>query len=134
MNSLPLTRRSDLRPLAAPDLGAVIAIDAALTGRSRGAYFERRLAAASRDPERHLQLGVEADGLLAGFMLGRALDGEFGRSEPELRLEAFGIAPAAQGHRLGAALAAAFEEAAARRGLREIRTTALWRGSLAMRL
>jgi ribosomal protein S18 acetylase RimI-like enzyme len=127
MSSLPLTRRSDLRPLAAPDLGAVIAIDAALTGRSRGAYFERRLAAASRDPERHLQLGVEADGLLAGFMLGRALEGEFGRSEPELRLEAFGIAPAAQGHRLGAALAAAFEEAAARRGLREIRTTALWR-------
>ena len=127
MRSLPLTRRSDLRPLAARDLGAVTAIDAALTGRSRGAYFERRLAAASRDPERHLQLGAEADGRLAGFMLGRALEGEFGRSEPELRLEAFGVAPAAQGQRLGAALAAAFEEAAARRGLREIRTTALWR-------
>jgi ribosomal protein S18 acetylase RimI-like enzyme len=127
MSSLPLTRRSDVRPLAARDLGAVTAIDAALTGRSRGAYFERRLAAAQRDPERHLQLGVEADGRLAGFMLGRALEGEFGRSEPELRLETFGVAPAVQGHRLGAALAAAFEEAAARRGLREIRTTARWR-------
>jgi ribosomal protein S18 acetylase RimI-like enzyme len=127
MSSLAFTRRPDLRPLAARDLVAVTAIDAALTGRSRGAYFERRLAAAQRDPERHLQLGVEADGALAGFMLGRALEGEFGRSEPELRLEAFGIAPAAQGHHLGAALAAAFEEAAARRGLREIRTTALWR-------
>jgi predicted N-acetyltransferase YhbS len=127
MSSLPLTRHSDVRPLAARDLGAVTAIDAGLTGRSRGAYFERRLAAVSRDPERYLQLGVEADGRLAGFMLGCALEGEFGRSEPELRLEAFGVAPAAQGHRLGAALAAAFEEAAARRGLREIRTTARWR-------
>jgi len=115
------------RPLAARDLTAVVAIDAALGGRARRAYFERRLAAAQRDPERHLQLGIEDDRGLAGFMLGRALEGEFGRSEPELRLEAFGVAAAAQGRGLGAALAAAFEAQAARRGLREIRTAALWR-------
>jgi len=127
MSSLPLTRRSDLRPLAARDLGAVTAIDAALTGRTRRAYFERRLAAAQRDPERHLQLATESSGALAGFMLGRVLEGEFGRSEPELRLEAFGVATAAQHHGLGAALTAEFEAQAARRGLREIRTTALWR-------
>ena len=127
MSSRLLTRRSELRPLAAADLVAVAAIDAALSGRSRRAYFERRLAAAQRDPERHVQLGVEQDGALAGFMLGRALEGEFGRSEPELRLEAFGVAAGAQGHGLGAALARTFEAEAARRGLREIRTTALWR-------
>ena len=115
------------RALLASDLQAVIAIDAALAGRSRRAYFERRLAAAQRDPERHLQLGVEADGHLADFALGRALEGEFGRSEPALRLEAFGIAAAAHGRGLGGVLAAAFDEAAAQRGLREIRTTALWR-------
>jgi ribosomal protein S18 acetylase RimI-like enzyme len=116
-----------IRSLLPRDLDAVVSIDASLAGRSRSAYFERRLAAAQRDPERHLQLAVEEDGALAGFMLGRALEGEFGRSEPEVRLEAFGVAAAAQGRGLGAALAAAFEEAAARHGLREIRSAALWR-------
>jgi predicted N-acetyltransferase YhbS len=115
------------RPLLPRDLEAVIAIDAAIGGRARRAYFARRLAAAQSDPERHLQLGVEEDGVLRGFMLGRALEGEFGRSEPALRLEAFGVAPGAQGGGLGAALARAFETEAAQRGLREIRTTARWR-------
>src|SRR5574341_1298144 len=120
-------KSASVRALKAGALDAVVAIDAALGGRPRRAYFERRLAAAQRDAERHLQLGIEDNGRLAGYMLGRGLEGEFGRSEPELRLEAFGIAPAAPGRGLGTALAAAFEAAAARRGLREIRTTALWR-------
>lgn len=116
-----------IRALAAADLEPVAAIDATLSGRQRRAYFERRLAAAKRDPGRHLQLAVEENGRLAGFMLGRALEGEFGRSEPAVRLEAFGVSPAAQGHGLGAALASAFEAQAARRGLTELRTIALWR-------
>jgi predicted N-acetyltransferase YhbS len=116
-----------IRPLAAQDLPAVTAIDATLSGRARSEYFARRLAAAQRDPQRHLQLAAHENGRLAGFMLGRALEGEFGRSEPALRLEAFGVAPSAQGHGLGGALATAFEKQAARRGLCEMRTTALWR-------
>ena len=115
------------RPLTERDLDAVVAIDAALAGRSRRLYFERRLAAARREPERHLQLGVEERGALAGFMLGRALEGEFGRSEPAVRLEAFGVARAAQGRGLGRALLGAFEAESQRRGVRELRTTALWR-------
>lgn len=115
------------RALLPHDLEAVIAIDAALTGRSRAAYFGRRLAAARGDPGGHLQLAIEDNGVLAGFMLGRALEGEFGRAEPALRLEAFGVAAGLQGRGLGAALARALEEAASRRGLHEIRTTALWR-------
>ena len=115
------------RPLAARDLDAVVAIDGALGGRSRRDYFERWLGAAQRDPERHLQYAIDEDGALAGFMLGRALEGEFGRSEPALRLEALGVAPQARGRGLGTALGDAFEAEAARRGLQEIRTSALWR-------
>ena len=115
------------RALAARDADAVIAIDAAIGGRSRRAYFERRLAAAQRDAERHVQVGIDADAGLAGFMLGRVLEGEFGRSEPRIRLEAFGVRPALQHRGLGHALGAAFETAARRRGIAEIRTTALWR-------
>lgn len=127
MNSPVLTLHSRLRPLAPRDLEPVVTIDASLRGRARRAYFERRLAAASRDPERHLQLAIEDDGRLAGYMLGRALEGEFGRTEPAVRLEAFGVTSAAQGRGLGAALERAFEEEARRRGLAEVRTTALWR-------
>ena len=127
MSSLPLTRRPEVRALAARDLPTVTAIDAALSGRSRRAYFQRRLEAAQHDPDRHLQLGVEADGALAGFMLGRLLDGEFGRSETAVRLEALGIKTAAQGRGLGTALGQAFEAAAARRGAAEIRTAVRWR-------
>jgi GNAT superfamily N-acetyltransferase len=127
MNSLPLTLNSKLRPLAARDLDRVVWIDASLRGRTRRAYFERRLAAAARDPERHLQLGADTDGRLAGYMLGRALEGEFGRTEPEVRLEALGVVASAQKQGTGAALLKAFEDEAARRGLRQLRTTALWR-------
>jgi ribosomal protein S18 acetylase RimI-like enzyme len=116
-----------VRALASRDLGAVVAIDAALGGRARQAYFERRLHAAQRDPAQHLQFAVEEDGALAGFILGHALEGEFGRSEPALRLEALGVKASAQGRGLGAALAQAFEAAARQRGLGEIRTAALWR-------
>ena len=115
------------RPLAAADVTAVIAIDAALVGRSRRAYFERRLTAARRDPERHVQLGVDHEGRLAGFMLGCLLEGEFGRTEPALRLEAFGVKPALQARGIGAALSRAFEAEAAKRGAAEVRTSALWR-------
>jgi predicted N-acetyltransferase YhbS len=116
-----------MRPLAPRDLDAVAAIDAELGGRARRAYFERRLRAAQRSPEQHLQLGVDLDGALAGYMLGRALEGEFGRTEPALRLEAFGVKRAAQGRGLGAALSREFEGAARSLGASEIRTTAVWR-------
>lgn len=119
------------RSLAARDLNAVIAIDAALAGRTRRAYFDRRLAAAQRDAERHVQIGIDAlvddKPVLAGFMLGRVLEGEFGRSEPQLRLEAFGVKATLQHRGLGHALGAAFEAQAAKLGIGEIRTTALWR-------
>jgi predicted N-acetyltransferase YhbS len=115
------------RALRAEDLPAVVAIDAAHSGRSRRDYFERRLAAARREPGRHLQIAAEAEGALAGFMLGRVLEGEFGGSEPELRLEAFGVNAAAQGRGLGFALAGELEQAAARRGIGAIRTAAHWR-------
>ena len=122
-----LAKSPPARALTARDLDAVIAIDAALSGRSRRDYFQRRLASAQRDAERHIQLAVEVDGAVGGFMLGRVLEGEFGRSEPQVRLEAFGVKPAAQHRGLGHALSSAFEAEAARRGIAEIRTTALWR-------
>jgi predicted N-acetyltransferase YhbS len=92
------------RPLAPGDLDAVVAIDTALTGRTRRAYFERRLAVALRQPALHLQFAAEIDGALAGHALARVLEGEFGRTRPALRLEVISVARTAQGRGIGRAL------------------------------
>jgi ribosomal protein S18 acetylase RimI-like enzyme len=118
----PRTRRLEAR-----DLDAVIAIDAALGGRTRRAYFERRLRAAQARPELHRQFAVDDGGGLAGYVLARKLAGEFGREVPALRLEVIGVRPDEQGHGVGHALMAALEAAAPAEGIGEIRTSAAWR-------
>jgi len=121
------------RPLAPSDLDAVVAIDAALTGRTRRAYFERRLAAALRQPALHLQFAADVDGALAGHALARMLEGEFGRTRPALRLEVISVARTAQDRGVGRALHGALEAAARKRSIGELRTAAPWRDSAMLR-
>jgi ribosomal protein S18 acetylase RimI-like enzyme len=116
-----------LRRLAASDLERVVAIDAAAAGRSRRAYFERRLAAALRDPAYHVQFAAEGASGLAGFVLARVLAGEFGHEQPALALEVIGVDPAYQGQRAGARLLDALESEARQRGVRELWTQVSWR-------
>ena len=116
-----------LRRLASQDLGAVADIDARITGRSRRDYFERRLQAALREPAFHLQFALRQSDAVVGYVLGRKLEGEFGRPDPALRLEIIGVAPERQGEGLGRFLLAKLEEEARPLGIREIRTQAAWR-------
>jgi len=119
--------------LAAGDLEAVVGIDAVLGGRTRRAYFERRLAAALRAPKLHVQFAVHRNRALAGYVLGRVLEGEFGSIEPAMRLEAIGVRPAAQGRGIGDALERSLEREARRRGLKVMRTAASWRDAAMLR-
>jgi len=119
--------KSKLRPLAAGDLDAVVAIDASSSGRTRRSYFERRLSMALRAPALHAQFAVDDRGALAGYVLGRVLEGEFGRIEPAMRLEVVGVKLAARGRGIGLALERAIEDEARHRGLKEMRTGASWR-------
>jgi predicted N-acetyltransferase YhbS len=116
-----------LRRLAPQDLPAVVDIDAQITGRSRRAYFERRLQAALRAPALHVQFAAEEDGVLEGYVLARKLEGEFGRVEPALRLEVISVRPGEQGHGFGDALLGALEADARKHGTFELRTQATWR-------
>ncbi|MCX7142415.1 MAG: GNAT family N-acetyltransferase [Proteobacteria bacterium] len=116
-----------LRQLVAQDIDAVVEIDAQITGRSRRAYFERRLQAALRAPALHAQFAAEENGVLEGYVLGRTLEGEFGRVEPALRLEVIGVRPGEQGHGYGDALLGALEANARKRGVFELRTQADWK-------
>jgi predicted N-acetyltransferase YhbS len=128
-----LTPAAKTRPLAPADLDAVVAIDATLMGRTRRAYFERRLNAALRQPRLHLQFAAESDGRLVGYALARVLEGEFGRTRPGLRLEVISVARGAQGRGIGWALHAALGEAARKRGLGEMRTATPWRDTAMLR-
>jgi len=116
-----------LRRLAAQDLDSVVALDAANIGRSRRAYFERRLKAALAQPELHVQFAAERGSQLIGFMMARKLLGQFGRALPSLRLESMGVAPGEQGQGMGAALLSKLESEAKRLGIPTLVTTASWR-------
>lgn len=119
-------REITIRPLAADDLDAVVALDARTTGASRRGYFERRRSAALRSPERHLQLAAEEGGRLVGWMLARIAGGEFGRPEPVAVLEAFGVEPSLQRAGIGRRLFRRLEELAETRGLAAVVTQVDW--------
>jgi ribosomal protein S18 acetylase RimI-like enzyme len=115
-----------IRALAEQDLDAVVAIDAAAEGRTRRAYFQRRLATALKQPALHRQLAaVDASGL-AGYILARRTSGEFGRTLPGLRLEVVGVRDDRRGQGVGRQLLDALADYALRHGVAELRTTAVW--------
>lgn len=115
-----------IRALARHDLDAVVAIDAAIGGRSRRAYFERRLAVALKQPELHVQLAAADHRGPAGYILARRTLGEFGRIKPGLRLEVVGVRGELQGHGIGRRLLDALRSYAERHGITELRTAATW--------
>jgi len=81
----------------------------------------------------HAQYAVEEGGRFTGYVLGKVLEGEFGRTQPAVRLEVIAVSPDSQGHGDGVALCEALEAEARRRGIRELRTGASWRDSRMLR-
>lgn len=116
-----------VRALRRDDLSAVVAIDAAIEGRPRRDYVQRRLAAALREPKLHAQFAACDGDRLAGYILARVLEGEFGRAEPGLRLEMVGVQPGARRHGGGAQLFRALADWGRRHGIRDLHTAATWR-------
>jgi len=116
-----------LRPLNAADLDRVIAIDTAVTGRPRRGFFEKRLAAALRDPRGFVYTGYADAGGLQGFMMCRLLEGEFGGSRSAAVMDTMGVEPARQGEGIGHALLHASEEVLQHKGVAELHTQADWR-------
>ena len=124
----PTSAAVTYRPLAAQDLDRVVAIDAALSGdRRRRSYFERRLQAAIKEPQMHLQFAAEHDGDLVGYVLARRMRGEFGRDTEALRLAVIGVVPGEQHHGVGLGLLHCLEDWCRRHGLAEIRSQAHWK-------
>lgn len=119
-------RTITIRPLAKDDLDAVVAIDSSIEGRSRCDYFERRLAAALREPALHAQFAATDGGVLVGYVLARILVGEFGRPHPGLRLEIVGVHADVRGMGVGGQLLHALVAHADKHGLTYVHTSAAW--------
>jgi len=115
-----------IRALTQQDLDAVVTIDAATEGRVRRAYFQRRVTAALKQPELHVQLAAVDGGDLVGYILARRTVGEFGRPQPGLRLEIVGVRADRRQHGIGKMLVDALASYAQRHGVADLRTTAAW--------
>jgi GNAT superfamily N-acetyltransferase len=66
-------------------------------------------------------------------VLARKLAGEFGRTEPALRLEVIGVRPDERGHGIGMQLLAALEAEARAGAMSSLRTSASWRDHAILR-
>ena len=122
-----------IRALTRDDLAAVVAIDTAIEGRPRSDYVQRRLAAAVREPALHAQFAAVDGRGVAGYILARVLEGEFGRRLPGLRLEMVGVRADARGRGAGAQLFAVLADWARRHGIRDLHTAETWRDAAMLR-
>lgn len=129
MTATAAAEQLTIRALRPDDLAAVVAIDAAIEGRSRRRYIERRLQAAVREPALHGQLAAVDERGVAGYILARVLEGEFGRSETGLRLEMVGVRDGQRDRGIGRQLLDALTSWGARHGAHELSTTASWRNT-----
>jgi GNAT superfamily N-acetyltransferase len=117
---------SEVRRLTPDDLDAAVAIDRAIVGDPRRGYFEKRLAAALRQPRAHLQFGIDGPDGLEACVFARVLSGEFGREQESVLLEVINVAPERQGTGAGGRLLAALEAEMRRRDIVELQTSIQW--------
>ena len=126
MSTVSAPPDTTIRALRRGDLERVIAIDQAHAGTARRRFMERRLTEGERRPDDYVLVGVEHDGALVGFALGRLLYGEFGRVEPVAVLDAIGVDRSSQEHGYGHALMAGLLAAVRSKGVRQLHSQADW--------
>lgn len=98
------TDRTVVRAMQSGDLAAIVAIDAASTGRERPHYFDLMLQRALHLAGLQISLVAELEGRVVGFMIGSLQYGEFGVTEPIASIEAIGVEHEARKQGVGKAL------------------------------
>ncbi len=124
MTQAPTT--TEVRPLTADDLDAVIAIDTAAAGISRRGYFEKRLNAATENPRDYVYVGLHADGALCGFAFAKLVNGEFGEPGASAALDAIGVGPGHAHKGYGQLLLNAIEKVLADKGVETLTSQVAW--------
>ncbi len=121
--AIPRTR---IRPLAAADLDALVAIDRGASGRARRGFYEKRLMRLERDPSAFVALCAERDDRIVGFVFARLYEGEFGGKLPEAALDAIGVAVAMRRQGIARLLLDSMTAAMRIHGIAEIATQTDW--------
>jgi len=114
------------RTLQAADIDQIIALDKAIGGEARQAFFGKRLEILERSPETQIALVAVDDDGIHGFLLATVLTGEFGSRESIAQIDALGVRPDEQGSGLGMQLMNALKEEAQARGCSSLQTQAGW--------
>ncbi len=116
----------EIKPLSAQDLEPVIAIDTSIVGTSRRGFFEKRLAAALKQPGEYIYVGLHDAGKLVGYALARLVAGEFGQPGARASFDAVGVDPNHQGRGAGKQLLQAVEKVLAHKGVGELTSQVPW--------
>ena len=93
-----------VRTMRRDDLNAIVAIDAAASGRRRPRYFELMLQRAITQAGLQISLVAEVDNHVVGFVIGSLYYGEYGVLEPSASIDAISVAPRIRGKNVGKAL------------------------------
>jgi len=117
----------EVRVMRPEDLEAVIEIDAKVFNQRREEYYERKMALAL-DETRQLvtSLVIEAEGKVAGFIMGEVYLGEFGLPETIGTIDTIGVDPTFQGRGLGITLFNEYVSHQRRIGVQSIVTRVTW--------
>ncbi len=115
-----------MRPLVAEDLAQVIAIDERNTGRSRQNFFEKRVAAALKEPKQFVYIAYVRGGDVIGYLLARLQEGEFGGARTIAVVDDIGVSAEAQGSGVGRRLMEELTMIIRKKNIDEIRSQADW--------
>lgn len=115
-----------IKPLSANDLEAVITIDTAIAGNSRRGFFEKRLTAATEQPEDYIYVGLHESGKLIGYALAKMVVGEFGQPDAKASFDAIGVDPNHQGQGVGHQLLQEVEKILTHKGVAELTSQVAW--------
>ncbi len=115
-----------VRNLREEDLAAIVAIDAAATGRRRPRYFELMLQRAVTQASLQISLAAELDNRVVGFMIGTLYYGEYGVVEPSASIDAIGVDARWRGKNVGKALMRQLRHNLAALQITIVRTEVSW--------
>lgn len=114
------------RQLKPDDLDRVVEIDRRITGRSRSAFFAKRLEAALVNARDFIATAVETDGKLTGFAIARLQDGEFGDARRAATVDVVGVDPDCRNRGQGRLLLHQITEVMRKLDVPELRTQVGW--------
>jgi ribosomal protein S18 acetylase RimI-like enzyme len=115
-----------VRAMRQTDLEAVVAIDAAATGRRRPQYFALMLQRAVQQAGMQISLVAEFEGAPAGFLMGSLFYGEYGVIEPSASIDAIGVSPRFRGRHIANALMRQFRLNLSALQISTLRTEVSW--------